>query len=171
VADLEALIHEVPDFPAPGIVFRDITPLLADPGALVAAADQMAAPWAGDGIQLVVGVEARGFLFGPLVAERLGAGVVPVRKPGKLPRATVSHSYDLEYGTDILHAHADAVAAGQRVLVIDDVLATGGTASAVGALLSAMGASIAGFSFLVELPELGGRGRLEPHRVEAVVAC
>ena len=131
----------------------------------------MAAPWVGDGIDLVAGVEARGFLFAPLVAERLGAGMVPVRKPGKLPRPTVSHQYDLEYGTDTLHAHADAAEPGERVLVVDDVLATGGTAAAVGALLGAMGASLAGYSFLVELPSLDGRSRLGPHRVEAVVAC
>ncbi len=162
-------IRPIPDFPKPGILFRDITPLLAHPQALAEAVRRMAAPWQGEGITAVAAVEARGFLFATPLALALGVGVVPVRKPGKLPAETIAHEYDLEYGSDRLEMHRDILAPGARVLVVDDVLATGGTAAACMKLVEAAGGVVAGAAFLVELEPLGGRERLAPHRVERVL--
>ncbi|HAX82234.1 MAG TPA: adenine phosphoribosyltransferase [Actinobacteria bacterium] len=166
--DLKALIRDVPDFPKAGIVFKDITPLLADAEAFDRALAHMARPWQGNGVTHVIGIESRGFIVGSPVASRLGAGFVPVRKPGKLPWRTVSQSYSLEYGTDSLEAHADAVGPGDRVVIIDDVLATGGTGAATIALMRSLGAEVVGFGVLVELGFLGGRGRIPVH-LEAVI--
>jgi adenine phosphoribosyltransferase len=167
--DLTAHIRAVPDFPKPGILFRDITPLLAEPAAFAAAIDQLVTPWLAGEIDAVAAVEARGFLFAAPLALRLGVGLIPVRKPGKLPAETVSYSYDLEYGSDTLEMHRGIVKEAARVLVIDDVLATGGTAEACVKLLGSSGATVAGCGFLVELEGLGGRDRLSGHRVETVL--
>ena len=153
---LRALIRDVPDFPRPGIVFRDITLLLGDAPAFGAAVSALAAPYRSRGIALVAGIESRGFILGGAVADRLGAGFVPIRKEGRLPAERISQSYSLEYGDAIVEIHADAIAPGQRVLVVDDLLATGGTAAAAAALVDQLGGDIAGFAFLVELSDLGG---------------
>jgi len=166
---LRDLIRDIPHFPEPGIVFKDITPLLADPGALSKALDALADPFRGSAITHVAGIESRGFILAPPVAERLGAGFIPLRKEGKLPWTTRSRSYDLEYGSATIEAHADAVGAGDRVLVVDDVIATGGTAAAAVALLRDLGAAVAGMSVLVELGFLGGRSLLDVP-FEAVIA-
>ena len=167
--DLARYIRPIPDFPKPGILFRDITPLLADASAFAAAIAALAEPWRAEKLAAIAAVEARGFLFaGPLAVE-LGLGVVPVRKPGKLPADTIAHEYDLEYGRDRLEMHRDVLPAGGRVLVVDDVLATGGTAAACMRLIEAAGGTVAGAAFLVEIEPLGGRGRLAPHRVESVL--
>lgn len=158
--ELRNLIRDVPDFPRPGIVFKDITPLLADATAFERALDLLTSPWLGAGITHVVGIESRGFIIGSPVAAGLGAGFVPVRKPGRLPWATVGRSYALEYGTDRLEAHADAVGPGDVVLIVDDVLATGGTGAATVALISELGAAVVGFSVLIELAFLGGRSHI-----------
>jgi len=167
--DLNSFIRAVPDFPKPGVMFRDITPLLGDAAALSAAIERLAEPWQGGQIDLIAAVEARGFLFAIPMAMALGVGVVPVRKPGKLPADTLAYEYELEYGSDTLEMHRDGVSAGARVLVVDDVLATGGTAAACMKLLDSAGAKVAGSSFLVEIEPLGGRERLAPHRVESVL--
>jgi adenine phosphoribosyltransferase len=167
--DLREFIRDIPDFPRPGIVFKDITPLLLDPGALDAAVVGMAALASPLGIDYVVAAEARGFLLGGALARALGAGFVPARKPGKLPHDTVSAEYALEYGVDELEVHADALAGGARVLIHDDLLATGGTAGALTELVSGLGGEIAGCVFLVELSFLGGRKRLVPHEVHALI--
>lgn len=167
--DLRSFIRDVPDFPKPGIVFKDITPLLLDAAAFAQAVEGMAEPFRRAGISKVVAIESRGFLFGGPIAVRLGAGLVPVRKPGKLPAARGRVEYELEYGTDALEMHSDALEAGDRVLVVDDVLATGGTARAAGDLVRGHGAALEGFSFLVDLAFLGGRARLEGARVEALL--
>ncbi|MGI8864142.1 MAG: adenine phosphoribosyltransferase [Solirubrobacteraceae bacterium] len=167
--DLRAFVRDIPDFPRPGIVFRDITPLLLDPRALdgaVARLVRFAQPLE---IDLVVAAEARGFILGGALARALGAGFVPARKPGKLPYDTVSAEYALEYGIDALEVHADALAGGARVLIHDDLLATGGTAGALCELVSGLGADIAACAFLVELSFLGGRARLAPHHVHALI--
>ena len=166
---LRSVVRDVPDFPKPGIIFKDITPVLLDPELFRAATDAMATPFAEVGITRVVAVESRGFMFGAPMAQRLGVGLVPVRKPGKLPSARQRVQYDLEYGTDALEMHADAISARDRVLIVDDVLATGGTAEAAGRLVRTQGAEVAGFSFLIELGFLSGRDRLEPLRVEALI--
>jgi adenine phosphoribosyltransferase len=167
--ELDRFIRPVPDFPKPGILFRDITPLLADAAAFAAAIGRLAEPWRGVPLDAIAAVEARGFLFaGPLAIE-LGVGVIPVRKPGKLPAATIAHEYDLEYGRDRLEMHTGVLPAAARVLVVDDVLATGGTAAACMRLVEAAGGTVAGAAFLVEIEPLGGRGRLAPHRVESVL--
>lgn len=166
---LRNAVRDVPDFPKPGIIFKDITPVLLDPELFGMATEAMAAPFVGAGVTRVVAVESRGFLFGAPIAQRLGAGLVPVRKPGKLPSARERVQYDLEYGTDALEMHADAISARDRVLVVDDVLATGGTAQAAGRLVRTPGAEVAGFSFLIELAFLSGRERLDPLRVEALI--
>ncbi len=166
---LEAHLRDIPDFPEPGVVFKDITPLLGDATAFRRAVDELADPHQGAGITHVVGVEARGFLFAAPVAYRLGAGCVPFRKPGKLPYETVEHTYELEYGTDTLTAHVDAVPAGARVLVVDDVLATGGTARAACTLLEGLGAEIVECAFLLELAFLRGREALADERVRALL--
>ncbi|HEY8765553.1 MAG TPA: adenine phosphoribosyltransferase [Solirubrobacteraceae bacterium] len=167
--NLRAFVRDIPDFPRPGIVFRDITPLLLDPRALdgaVARLVRFAQPLE---IDLVVAAEARGFILGGALARALGAGFVPARKPGKLPHDTVSAEYALEYGIDALEVHADALAGGARVLIHDDLLATGGTAGALCELVSGLGADIAACAFLVELSFLGGRERLAPHHVHALI--
>ncbi len=160
--DLKRLILDVPDFPKPGVTFKDFTPLLADPRALALAVELMANPWRGMGIELVVGAESRGFIFGTAIAQALSCGFVPVRKPGKLPRAVRGVEYELEYGRDRLEIHEDAIKPGQRVLLVDDLLATGGTLRACAHLLLEMGASLVGISVLIELPALGGAGKLKP---------
>jgi adenine phosphoribosyltransferase len=167
--DLRSFVRDIPDFPRPGIVFKDITPLLLDPIALdaaVAGLDAYAEPL---GVDLVVAAEARGFMLGGALARQLGVGFVPARKPGKLPHDTISAEYALEYGIDALEVHADAFAGGTRVLVHDDLLATGGTAAALCDLVSGLGAEVAGCVFLVELSFLGGRARLAPHDVYALI--
>jgi len=168
--NLRGFIRDIPDFPKPGIVFRDITPLLLDAAALDAAVTSIA-DWARPrAIDLVVAAEARGFILGAAVARELGAGFVPARKPGKLPGDTVSAEYILEYGVDALEVHADALADGARVLLHDDLLATGGTARALAELAEGAGAVIAGCAFLVELAFLGGRAQLEGYDVQALIA-
>ncbi len=169
VESLRARIRDIPDFPQPGIVFRDITPLMADPGALAAAVDALAAEARGRRIDLVVAAEARGFLLGPPLALALDAGFVLARKPGKLPSETVSAAYALEYGTDHLEVHSDAISAGARVLVHDDLLATGGTARALCDLVERLGGEVVGCGFLIELAFLGGRAALAPRDVHAVL--
>lgn len=166
---LKGLIRDVPDHPAPGVTFRDITPLLGDPKAFKVAVDALVAHFAGAGIDHVVGIEARGFIFAAPVAYGLAAGFVPVRKPGKLPWRTHVAEYALEYGTDQLEIHVDALAPGQRVLIVDDVLATGGTAAATVGLVEGRGASVVGLGFLVELDALGGRARLGDRSIESLV--
>jgi adenine phosphoribosyltransferase len=167
--DLTAFIRPVPDFPKPGILFRDITPLLANAAALAEAINQLAAPWRTAKLDAIAAVEARGFLFATPLALALGLGVIPVRKPGKLPADTLEHEYDLEYGRDRLQMHRGFLAPGARVLVVDDVLATGGTAAACMRLIEAGGGEVAGAAFLIEIEPLGGRERLAPHRVEATL--
>lgn len=167
-SDLRHLVRAIPDFPKPGILFRDITPLLADGKALRAVTDLLVEAVAGWGTTRVVGIESRGFLFGTLVAERLGVGFAPVRKPGKLPWKTRREAYALEYGEDALEMHEDAVA-GQRVLIVDDLLATGGTAAAAARLAKACGAEVAGFAFVIELAALGGRQALGTDRAGALL--
>jgi adenine phosphoribosyltransferase len=164
-------LRAVPDHPKPGIVFQDITPVLHQPALFRDVIDAMAAPYRAAGITHVVGIEARGFILGAPVALALGAGFVPLRKPGKLPWETVAEKYALEYGEDALHAHRDAVAAGDRVLVVDDVLATGGTAGAAARLVRGLGAELAGWSFLLEIGVLGGRGRLVDGPPPEVLLC
>lgn len=160
VAHLKDRIRDIPDFPRPGVVFKDITPLLGDAEAFGACVDALAEHFAGAGVDKVLGVEARGFIVAAPVAVRLGAGFVPLRKPGKLPYEVEAEEYLLEYGNGWLEVHADAVHPGQRVLIIDDVLATGGTAAAAVALAGRLGASTVGFGCIVELAFLGGRGKL-----------
>ena len=167
--DLAALVRDVPDFPRPGIAFKDISPLLASPEALSQAVDELAAHAAPLRPDVVLGAEARGFILGGALAVRLGCGFLPARKPGKLPWRTVSVTYALEYGTDSLELHEDAIADGTRVLVHDDVLATGGTARAKIDLVEQMGGEVVGAAFLVELAFLGGRARLDGHDVFALV--
>jgi adenine phosphoribosyltransferase len=167
--DLRTFIRDVPDFPKPGIVFKDITPLLLDAGAFTRAVAGMADPFRAAAITKVVAIESRGFLFAGPIALRLGVGLVPVRKPGKLPATRGRVEYQLEYGTDALEMHADALGPGDRVLVVDDVLATGGTAQAAGALVRQHGAAVHGYSFLVDLAFLAGRARLAGSRVEALL--
>jgi len=164
-----ALIRDVPDFPEPGILFRDITPLLHDPAALRTVNDALAEAARSMTAEVVAGIEARGFIFGVPVAERLGLPFVPMRKPGKLPGEAAAVSYALEYGTASLEAHRDPSIRGRRVLVVDDVLATGGTASAAAQLIEALGGTVAGFAFCIELLALGGRERLSPHPVAALI--
>ena len=169
MSDLRALIRDIPDFPKPGIVFKDITPLLLDPGGLKRAVDGLA-QWARPlDVELVVAAEARGFILGGALARELDAGFVPARKPGKLPHDTVSAEYILEYGIDALEMHADALRGGARVLVHDDVLATGGTARATVDLVESAGAHVVGCGFLVELGFLEGRTKLDGHDVHALV--
>ncbi len=157
---LDDLIRDVPDFPKEGIVFKDITPLLADADALADAVRQLAEPYRDKGVDLVVGMESRGFIFAPAVACELSAGFVPTRKPGKLPAESISHSYELEYGTDALEMHADAIKPGQKVLMVDDLIATGGTMAAACALVRKLGGEIIGAAFLIELRFLHGRDKL-----------
>jgi adenine phosphoribosyltransferase len=167
--DLEKFIRDVPDFPKKGIVFKDITPLLADPGALKEAVAQIAARFRDAGVDLVASVEARGFIFGPAVAMELGAGFVPVRKPGKLPCETRQMTYELEYGTDTVQMHADAVKPKQKVLLVDDLIATGGTIEATARLVEEMGGEVLGMAFVIELAFLKPRERLSGRRVESLI--
>lgn len=166
---LKQLIRDVPDFPKPGILFKDITTLLRDSGGLRSAIDCLAEPYREARLDKVVGIESRGFIFGAAVADRLGVGFVPVRKPGKLPAATLSASYALEYGTDTLEMHRDALGPGQRVLVVDDLLATGGTARAAVSLVRECGAEVAGVAFLIELEALNGRAQLPDEQLFTVL--
>jgi adenine phosphoribosyltransferase len=163
VEQLRALIRDVPDFPKPGIVFKDFTPLLADPRGLALAVELMANPYRGLGVDLVVGAESRGFIFGTAIAQALSAGFVPIRKKNKLPREVLGVSYNLEYGTDRVEMHADAVTGNHRVLVVDDLLATGGTLKACCELLAGCGARIMGITVLIELVALKGRERIAPY--------
>jgi adenine phosphoribosyltransferase len=166
---LKAQIRHVPDFPRAGILFYDITTLMQDPGGFRAAIDSLATPFEGQGIDLVVGIESRGFIFGAAVADRIRAGFAPVRKPGKLPSTTVRTTYQLEYGSDSLEMHNDAVANGQRVLVVDDLLATGGTARATTDLVTGLGGKVHALAFLIELVALKGRERLSGQTVHTVL--
>jgi len=168
-AALAAHVRDIADFPKPGVVFKDITPLLGDPSAFRATIDALVEPHVGAGITKVLGVEARGFILAAPVAYGLGAGFVPVRKVGKLPGAVEATEYALEYGTDVLEVHRDALAPGERVLIVDDVLATGGTAAATVRLVEALGGEVAGLSFLVELTFLGGRRELGGQQVSSLL--
>ena len=164
IEDLKRLIRDIPDFPKRGILFRDITPLLASPSGLALSVELMANPFRGKNIDLVIGAESRGFIFGTAVAMCLSAGFGLVRKPGKLPSKCVSITYDLEYGTDTLQMHADTVVKGQRVLVVDDVLATGGTMKACCDMVEQLGGTLAGIAVLIELSGLHGREKVGSHR-------
>jgi adenine phosphoribosyltransferase len=162
-------VLDVPDFPTPGILFRDVTPLLATPGAFSEAVEAMAAPFRSELPDKVLGIEARGFMFGAPLALALGVGFVPARKPGKLPRPTHRVAYGLEYGKDHLEVHADAFAPGERILIADDVLATGGTAAAAASLIEELGARVTGLTFFIELAALEGRTRLPGRRIHAAL--
>lgn len=169
LALVRAHIGDVPDFPKPGILFRDITPLLGAPEAFKAVLDLLEARFRPSHLDRIVGMESRGFLFGAPLSDRLGVGFVPIRKPGKLPRETESASYELEYGTDTLEIHRDAVSPGQRVLVLDDLLATGGTAKAAVDLVRRLGGNVVACAFVVELAALRGRARLSEETVHSLV--
>ncbi|MCL6544184.1 MAG: adenine phosphoribosyltransferase [Bryobacteraceae bacterium] len=166
---LKKLIREVPDFPKPGILFYDITTLLKDPASLKTVIDALRDRYKGAGVAQVLGVEARGFIFAPALAYALGAGFVPVRKPKKLPAKAIREEYQLEYGTDALEIHEDAVQKGQRVLIVDDLLATGGTAAATARLVEKLGGVVAGFGFVVELDFLKGREKLAGYEVHSLL--
>jgi adenine phosphoribosyltransferase len=166
---LKKRIRHVPDFPKPGILFYDVTTLLRDPEGFKLAIDTLAEPYVGQGISLVVGVESRGFILGAAVADRIGAGFVPVRKVGKLPSKTIRASYALEYGTDSLEMHDDAIERGQKVLIVDDLLATGGTARATVDLVRQLGGDVHGVAFLIELVALRGREKLAGENIYAVL--
>src|SRR5688572_760828 len=166
---LKQLIRDIADFPKPGIMFRDITPLLSDASGLALSVELLANPFRGKNVDLVVGAESRGFIFGTAVACCLSAGFVLVRKPGKLPHKKVSKTYDLEYGKDTLEMHADAIMKGQRVLIVDDVLATGGTMKACCELVDGLRGHIVGVAVLTELSALGGRGKVTPYEVHSVL--
>jgi len=166
---MENYIRDIPDFPKKGIVFKDITPLLGNARALSHAVEQLVEPFAGAGVDVVVGIESRGFIFGSLVAQRLGVGFVPVRKLGKLPYKTVRASYDLEYGRDSVEMHVDAISRGQRVLIVDDLVATGGTVQAACQLVEQLGGTIVGLACVIELSFLNARKRLVPHRMHSLI--
>jgi adenine phosphoribosyltransferase len=169
VENLANLIRDIPDFPEPGIVFKDITPVLADSDAMTQLIDGLSGPYATANVDKVAGIEARGFTLAAPVAGRLNAGFIPVRKPGKLPHHTIREEYALEYGTDALEVHVDAVDPGERVLLVDDVIATGGTAAAAIRLLRGIGAEVVGFSVFIELAFLGGRDLLDGVPLHALV--
>src|SRR5437016_7388633 len=169
IDSLKQKIRHVPDFPKAGILFYDITTLLQDPVGFRTAIDGLSVPFENRGIEIVVGIESRGFIFGAAVADRIGAGFTPVRKPGKLPSTTVRATYDLEYGSDSLEIHDDAIRKGQRILIVDDLLATGGTARATADLVKRLGGELHGLAFLVELVALNGRQRLAGENVHSVV--
>jgi adenine phosphoribosyltransferase len=168
--DLKRYIRDIPDWPKQGILFRDITPLLLNPKAFAAAIDALSADFAKMGVEYVAAVEARGFIFGSAVAEKLGAGFVPIRKKGKLPWQTESITYDLEYGTDTLQVHSDAVKDGGKVLMVDDLLATGGTMAAACKLIEKIGGTVAGIAFLIELAELQGREKISDYNVTSIIS-
>ncbi len=159
--DIKSLIRTIPDYPKDGIMFRDITTLLGDAHGLRQSIEMMTAPYLDKGVEVVVGIEARGFIVGGAVAEKLGTGFMPVRKRGKLPWKTIEQEYTLEYGTDVIEIHEDAVSTGQKVLLVDDLIATGGTAGAAVKILQKAGADIVGAAFIIDLPDLGGRALLE----------
>lgn len=161
LSDLKAYIRTIPDYPQPGIAFRDITTLLGDASAFRRAVDELIQPWAGSKIDRVAGIEARGFILGGAMAHQLSAGFVPIRKKGKLPHTTVRIAYSLEYGLDEMEMHRDAIAPGERVLLVDDLIATGGTAEAAVKLLRSLGCEPLGAGFIVDLPDLGGARKLE----------
>ena len=167
--DLKQHIRHVPDFPKAGILFYDITTLLRDPHGFRITVDQLSTPYLDQGIDVVVGIESRGFILGGAVAERIGAGFIPIRKPGKLPSKAIKETYDLEYGKDALEIHADAVERGQRVLIVDDVLATGGTAAAAAQLVRKLGGELHGLAFLIELLFLNGKAKLTGEKVYTVL--
>lgn len=169
IQQLRDRIRVIPDFPKPGILFRDITPLLADPAALALSIELMANRYRGQGVDVVIGAESRGFIFGTAVACAISAGFVPVRKKGKLPAHTIQSSYELEYGTDSLQMHSDSILKGQRVVLIDDLLATGGTLRACSQMVEHLGGLIVGVTVLIELTGLGGRRKLTPHPVHSVI--
>lgn len=168
--DFKSYIRDVPDFPKPGIIFKDITPLLQSHWALSSAADSLIKDLKKEDIDKVVGMESRGFIFGPMLAERLESGFVPIRKPGKLPYKTLSESYNLEYGTDTLEIHVDGITKGDRVLIHDDVLATGGTALATTKLVEKLGGIIVQCNFLIELSFLNGREKIKPFKVKSLIS-
>ncbi|MCY3896604.1 MAG: adenine phosphoribosyltransferase [Chloroflexi bacterium] len=168
-SDLTAYIRDVPDFPKPGIVFKDITPLLKDPGALESAIQALAAPYRDANLVSVAAIESRGFIFAAAVACELGCGFVPLRKPNKLPAETTSATYELEYGTDTIEIHVDAIHPGDRVAIIDDVIATGGTAAAAVELVEALGGNLVGISFLIDLAFLGGTAKLGDYPIHRVI--
>ncbi len=165
--DLKSLIRTIPDYPKPGIMFRDVTTLLGDGQGFKAAIAQMAEPYRTVPVHAVAGIEARGFILGGAIADRLGCGFIPIRKKGKLPWKTISQDYELEYGTDTLEIHADAIIKGQRILIVDDLIATGGTAEAAAKLITRSGGEIVGAAFIIDLPELGGVARLKASGVES----
>lgn len=167
--NLRDKIRDIPDFPKQGIIFKDITPLLQDPASMRFAFDQMTDPFTALGVDIVVGIESRGFIFGTPIADRLKAGFVPVRKLGKLPAATISSEYALEYGTNTVEIHRDAIKPGQRVLISDDLLATGGTVAASASLVEQLGGIVVGLTFLIELKFLGGRERLPQYVINALI--
>ena len=167
--DLRNYIREIPDFPKPGILFRDITPLLSSPAAFRTAVVELANPFRQAKIDVVAAAEARGFIFAAPIALELNASLVPVRKPGKLPFATIAHSYELEYGSDTLEIHTDAIPAGAKVLVVDDLLATGGTVEACGKLIEKAGGTVVGCAFLIELCALAGRRKISNYEVVSLV--
>ena len=167
--DLRAFIRDVPDFPKPGILFKDITPLLASPSALAMAVELLCNPFRGKGIQAVIGVESRGFIFGTAIAQALSCGFVPVRKPGKLPAEKWSMTYDLEYGQDTLEVHKDAIKRGEKCLVVDDLLATGGTMKACCDLVEMLGGEIVGIAILIELTFLKGRDRFSKYELHSAI--
>ena len=168
--EFEKCIRSIPDWPKEGILFRDITPLLANPKALVASIEALCSDFADAGIECVAAVEARGFIFGAAIAERLGVGFVPIRKEGKLPFKTESITYDLEYGTDTLQIHVDAVKDGAKLLLVDDLLATGGTMAAACKLIEKVGGVVAGITFLIELCDLAGREKLQGYNIKTVIS-
>jgi adenine phosphoribosyltransferase len=169
--DIKQLIRTIPDHPKPGVQFRDITTLLLDPAGIRAAVEQLAAPFADSRVQKVAGVEARGFIFGLAVAMQLDVGFVPIRKPGKLPWETVGEDYELEYGTDRVEVHRDAIRPGESVLLVDDLIATGGTAAAAIRVIERVGGRVDACAFVIELPELGGRRRLETNGRRVLSIC
>ncbi len=169
--DVKDFIRTIPDYPKPGILFRDITTLLSDPAGFRGAVDALVALHKGAKFDVVAGIEARGFILGGAVAHQLGLGFIPVRKKGKLPFTTIGQEYDLEYGTDMVEIHTDAVKEGERVLLIDDLIATGGTAEAAVKLIARAGGNVLASSFVIELPELGGRARLEALDIEVLSLC
>ncbi len=168
IEEIKRLVRDIPDFPKPGILFRDITPLIGDGHGLAAIVDQVAEPWLGK-VDMVLGIESRGFIIGAPVAYRLGVGLTIARKPGKLPFRTVDESYDLEYGSAALQMHEDAMMGKRRILIVDDLLATGGTALAAVRLVQKLGGEVVGCAFVIELKALGGRARLAPVECSALI--